>query len=162
MTSGKRSALALTIGSMVILTGKRLVRFREFITRFNRSQKGGRENRKTCPWEARATLAIGAYNAATKSIKVASSYFPPRLTGLFFMQPLRDDESKSPGAGWMHCPTDETCRMIVVEGKFKYVKDDRGTGSQGLTVTRCPNACVFGGIAFCRRFAENGDSGKSG
>jgi hypothetical protein len=52
--------------------------------------------------------------------------------------------------------------MMVVEGKVNDVKDDRGTGSQGITLTRCPHAWVFGGIAFCRRFAENEDSGKSG
>lgn len=90
-------------------------------------------------------------------------YFSFRASARDFpMEPRHYNESKSRGAGWIHCPTDETCRMIVVEGKVNDVKDDRGPGSQGITLTRCPHAWVFGGIAFCRRFAENGDSGKSG
>lgn len=120
------------------------------------------ENRLKGPCYNHATLSIGACNASTQSIKVASTYFPPRFHVVFFMEPLRYNESSSPGADWLRCPTDETCRMVVVEGKMKYVKDDRGTGSQGNTLTRCPNACIFGGIAFCRRFPENGSSGKSG
>jgi hypothetical protein len=66
-------------------------------------------------------------------------YFSFRASAWDFpMEPRHYNESKSRGAGWIHCPTDETCRMIVVEGKVNDVKDDRGTGSQGITLTRCP------------------------
>ena len=77
------------------------------------------------------------------------------------MEPPHYNKKNPPDSGWLRCPTDKTCRMAIVEGKVHYVEDDRNTGSRWITVTQCPNACVFGGIAFCRRFAVNRGSGKS-